>query len=55
MEKPTFTPSLRYVAGAQQEKTICHLNITDGNIIYHFDCPHEYAGKTIPMAPYDQR
>lgn len=42
-EKPTFTPSLKYTDGS------CHLFVTDGYIEYCSDCPHEYAGKKIPM------
>jgi hypothetical protein len=46
-ESPTFTPSLRVLHpyGA----TECHVNITDGYIYYHSDCPHSYANKVVPL------
>ncbi|MES2779927.1 MAG: hypothetical protein V4651_08505, partial [Bacteroidota bacterium] len=28
---------------------ICHLHVTNGQIIYCSDCTHELSGKTIPM------
>jgi hypothetical protein len=49
---PTFTPSLRrYYTDPEtkQEHTTCHLNVTDGQIIYHGDCPHDFKGRTVPM------
>jgi hypothetical protein len=60
---PTFTPSLRClkpdpagVPGADGQVpmiTTCHTNVTDGKIIYHADCPHSFAGKTVPMVDLD--
>jgi hypothetical protein len=52
ISSPTFTPSLRLFITRPEtniQETICHLNITNGQIIYHGDCPHELKGKTIPM------
>lgn len=51
VEKPTFTPSLLLydIPAPGQRTTLCHLFVTDGQIIYCGDCPHEYAGKTIPL------
>lgn len=46
MESPTFAPSLRYLTG-----TRCHLFVKAGTIEYCTDCPHEFAGKTVPMVP----
>lgn len=48
MEKPTFLPSLRYLSG-----TRCHLYVTNGEIYYCNDCPHEFRGKTVPMVDFD--
>jgi len=28
---------------------VCHLNLTAGQIIFHADCTHELAGRTVPM------
>lgn len=62
-EKPSFTPSLRNFIPAHvdpdtgekvPEKTTCHLHVTDGEIRYCGDCPHELAGKTIPMVERSQ-
>jgi hypothetical protein len=44
LEKPTFSPSLRYLTG-----TKCHLTLTNGIIEYHTDCPHSMAGLKIPL------
>ena len=55
-EKPTFTPSLRCMdqrPGAKDWFTSCHLVLTDGMIAYCGDCPHAFAGKTVPMVPFD--
>ena len=54
VESPTFTPSLRLSVTRTetgQTSTVCHLNVTDGKIVYHGDCPHELAGQTILMEP----
>ena len=51
MEVPTFTPSLlnRDIDIDGNTKSICHLFITDGKIIYLSDCTHELAGQTIDL------
>jgi hypothetical protein len=59
MEKPTFTPSLRVFNPMSLEngvftKTACHLNVTAGQIVFHSDCPHALAGKTVPMVDLGQ-
>lgn len=49
---PTFGPSLRLShvdPETKVEHTVCHLNVTAGQVQYHGDCPHGYKGKTIPM------
>lgn len=50
-ERPTFTPSVKNTWDNQEENLhlCCHFNITDGRIIYHGDCTHELAGKTVDM------
>lgn len=49
---PTFTPSLRrsYThPETGQQVTHCHLNVTNGQIVYAPDCPHDMKGQTVPM------
>ena len=50
-EKPTITPSIKVVGYNNEENMyyVCHLYITDGNIIYLSDCTHNLLGQTIPM------
>lgn len=43
IRNPTFTPSLRITSNG------CHLNLTNGMLIFHNDSPHEFKGKTVPM------
>lgn len=31
---------------------ICHLNVTDGQLIFHGDSTHHLSGKTVPMEPF---
>jgi hypothetical protein len=47
VDKPTFKPSLRLLNDT--DVILCHLNLTDGLIFFHGDCPHDLAGKTVPM------
>ena len=49
-EKPTVSPSIRN-SGPNNETTN-HVFIRDGMIEYLSDCPHEYAGKTVPMIDF---
>lgn len=51
MEKPTFTPSL--LINKDDPKTICHLFVTDGKILYRADCHHELASTTVDMLDWD--
>lgn len=44
MEKPTFTPSLRYPR--------CHLILTDGIIHYCGDCYHHLCSLDVPLAEF---
>jgi hypothetical protein len=48
VDKPTFTPSLRYL-NQDGKTTMCHLNMTDGMLIFHGDCPHDFKGRVVPM------
>lgn len=42
-------------AGAKgRQTTRCHLFVTNGQIIYCGDCPHDLAGKTVDMLPVSQ-
>jgi outer membrane protein assembly factor BamB len=70
MDSPTFTPSLKvggvekmtdaeYDAIMRGEKIAvrpkcCHLNITNGKIIYQGDCTHSMRGTTINMVDFDE-
>jgi hypothetical protein len=51
MDKPTFTPSLlnRDIDIDGNTKSICHLFIVDGQIIYCDDCTHNLRGQNVPM------
>lgn len=49
--KPTFRPSLLMKG---PNGPYCHLHITDGQLEFCEDCPHELAGKTVPMVPWDE-
>lgn len=54
VDKPTFRPSVRHFIPADKddgtpEETTCHYFITDGNIVFQNDCPHELKGQTVPM------
>jgi hypothetical protein len=52
-ERPTFQPSvLSTVTFESGEKEVCHLFVTDGNLIFLGDCTHELAGKTQPMLDF---
>ena len=54
-EKPTFSPSMKVsYPNDWPRKYCCHFNITDGQIIYHGDCTHEMAGKTIPLRDFTE-
>lgn len=52
-ERPTFTPSLRVQSRNESGDTVCHLFVTDGQIIYCGDSTHELAGKTVPMVSFE--
>lgn len=58
LENPTFSPSLLRSTNIPRneaekinrvEYTQCHLFVTNGQIQYCTDCPHEFAGQTIPL------
>lgn len=61
VKNPTFTPSLHIFKAAGhydnngrwhetgKRITRCHLNLIDGELIYHNDSPHALAGQTVPL------
>lgn len=64
VENPTFSPSLLVLTNAprnEEEKinrveyTQCHLFITNGQILYCTDCPHELAGQSIPLPDHNRQ
>lgn len=50
-DSPTFSPSLRvyYTDPDGVQRTTCHLNLTDGKLIFHSDSPHELKGQTVDL------
>lgn len=51
-EHPTFTPSLlMFTTNPEtgERRTLCHLFLTAGIIEFCGDCPHELAGKIVPL------
>lgn len=64
VNNPTFSPSLlcsTSIPRNEAEKsnpvwyTQCHLFITNGQILYCTDCPHELAGQTIPIPDHNRQ
>ena len=58
VESPSFTPSMliytpiyRNGEPTGERHVRCHYYLTDGQIRYQPDCPHEFSGKTVPMEP----
>lgn len=49
-EKPSFSPSLRVLNDGE---TLCHLYVTDGQIQFCADSPHDLKGQTVPMVDWD--
>lgn len=49
IKNPTFTPSLKITEHNEKGDYICHLNLTNGKIIFHADCTHELSGQTVEM------
>ena len=51
LERPSFTPSLlnRDIDQEGKTKSVCHLFVTDGKIIYCNDCTHSFSGQTIDL------
>jgi hypothetical protein len=55
LDKPTISPSVRHFVpqvGSTPENTICHYSIADGEITYHGDNPHEFAGKKLDLLEF---
>ena len=58
VERPTFTPSLRYRrhrADYPGCKPHCHTIVTDGQVQFCSDCEHELAGKTVEMSSIEDK
>jgi hypothetical protein len=60
VEKPSFSPSMLIFipAGPYGEndenvpqRTICHYFVTDGQIRFCGDSPHQFAGQNLPLLP----
>lgn len=58
IDKPSFEPSMLIFTPAQglgnqhvPQATVCHYYLRNGRIEYQQDCPHTYAGKTVPLEP----
>ena len=60
VDAPTITPSLVEVVNSpnhpnhqeDEPTTTCHLNVTNGEIVFHEDCTHELAGQTVAMTDW---
>lgn len=52
LERPTFTPSLLCNQGRPD---VCHLYLTDGQIIFCGDSHHALAGKTVECPDWDDK
>lgn len=58
-DAPTITPSLIKFIPERTDKdgrvhprwTLCHCIVTNGEITFCDDSPHEFSGKTVPMQP----
>jgi hypothetical protein len=47
---PTVTPSLMsHHTGTDGKVSICHLFITNGNLVFLSDSEHEFSGQTVPL------
>ena len=33
---------------------VCHVSVTNGMLIYHHDCTHEFKGKTVPLEDFPE-
>jgi hypothetical protein len=51
MEAPTFAPSLLNTCPDHPDpkQRRCHLNLTAGVLVFHADCAHDLAGKTVAL------
>ena len=50
-EAPTFTPSLLNTCPNHPDpkQRRCHLNLTNGQLVFHADSAHDLAGKTVAL------
>lgn len=59
VEKPSFNPSMLIFIPERTDEdgtkspqqTTCHYYVTDGEIRYQSDCPHQYSGQHLPLEP----
>lgn len=62
-ERPSFTPSMHIQTGGWKrpdgsrvpKTTCCHYILTDGQIQFCGDSPHELSGKVVPLPDYPER
>ena len=64
IQYPTFTPSLRTfyyavekggkIIEPRQEITTCHLNLTNGQLLFCSDCQHDYNGMTVELPDFPE-
>ena len=52
LEKPSFTPSL--MCNQHDDRTRCHLFVTEGQIIFCSDCHHDLKGRTVEMSDWNE-
>lgn len=56
LDKPTFRPSVlsKVIRADGTISYVCHLWVTDGNLLYLNDCTHEYSGQMIEMEEIEE-
>jgi len=55
LERPTFHPSVRCFhtdRDTGKQETLCHYFVTDGQIVFCADNPHELNGQTVPLPEF---
>ena len=57
-EGPSFTPSLRVYTNdpksGRGDVAHCHLHVTNGQIAFCNDCPHQLNGKTVDLPDFTE-
>lgn len=49
LARPTFSPSFLQMPSPVQKR--CHYNVVSGQLVFHGDSDHAYAGRTVYMPP----